>query len=254
MNGMQKFMASVMAQPVTEDIRARHEVRPFATEESSDSDDLLSVYATAAEVEAVRAAYWRIADAESAERRVVETLRRINGQIAEAHRHQGVDVHRAAAVALGEPVAPRPTTEPGPTLPDLQAQGTGLQARAEAAREHIKDCKGKFRAGALDLIRTCALRCMNDYADLTRRQAWCHHQIGLAQHLMGGALPVVDLVTWIKYAVPGSPHIPEVRRRCREEYGHPLLASGDWLNAPTTTALDKLRERAEKLFGAWPWR
>ena len=163
-----------------------------------------------------------------------------------------LDADRAAAIELGEPVADLPSRS-GPYPTQLQAQKIGLQNRAEAAREVVADCKGKFRAAVFELVRQCAVRCAQDFYDLSRQQAWCFLQLDIAQSLTGGSVHhLVDPMTWNKYLVPGSEHMEVLKRNSRVEFGHLVLMSADALRASSGSARKALQARGEALFGDWP--
>lgn len=90
---------------------------------------------------------------------------------------------------------------------------------------------------------------MDDYAEATSRQAWCHQQIGMVQGLIGQSSPLVWDVIWGRYYVPGSTYL---KNRCREENGVPVLMSADRLRVSAANALAELRAHVAELFGEYP--
>jgi len=236
-----------------EEFRKTHDVLPTDPRTAPVRDQtLLDVYASEEEIASVRATHDQIAVAEKAVTTIQTALTAVIGQIATANRSTGLDTARAAAIALGEPVADPPSRS-GPLLTELQAQKIGLQNRAEAAREVVADCKGKFRAAVFDLVRQCATRCAQDYYDLSRQQAWCFLQLDIAQSLTGTSRHhLVDPMTWNKYLIPGSEHVEVLKRNSRVEFGHLVLMSADGLRASASPALKALKAHGEALFGDWP--
>ena len=115
------------------------------------------------------------------------------------------------------------------------------------------DMRGKFRAAVFELVRQCAVRCAQDFYDLSRQQAWCFLQLDIAQNLTGGPVHrLVDPMTWNKYLVPGSEHVELLKRHSRVEFGHVILMSADGLRASASPALKALQAHGEALFGDWP--
>lgn len=220
--------------------------------EGKPAPTLLSQYATQEEIVAVRDAHAAIHDAEIEEHRVVQVLGDVERQILAAARRRGVDCEYAAAVALGEAIA-KPAEEGAvPTVSQLEQQQKGLKLRAAAAHEAVLDRKGKFRSAVVQLVRTCAVRCAEDYARLTKEQAWCHQQLALAQDVAGDAHPIVDGLVWNRYFVPASYHILALRTAAREENSVLALMSADRLSLSRDRASGELIRSGHKLFGDWP--
>lgn len=213
--------------------------------EVTPTDTLLSQYATPEEILAARAKCEAIDVAEEKVAHVVSVLQTVTGQIHDARRYQLLHRDRAAAVLLGEA---EPVTEPGLPLSQLQEQQKGLEDRAEAAREAVKEAKGRFRAAVHDLVRACADRCAEDYARLTNEQAWCHQQLSVAQALIGN---VVD-PTWNRYFVPASTYLSALKNRAREEHFVPTLMSADRLSVSEQETRRKVADTGERLFSVWP--
>ena len=235
-------------------IRRENDVQPLDDSRAAQVREktLLDVYATSDEIASVRAAHEQIAATEKVVTMITTALTAVIGQIAAAQRSTALDTARAAAMALGEPVDPLPSRS-GPSLTHLQAQKIGLQDRAEAARAAVADCKGKFRTAVFDLVRQCAVRCAQDFYELSRQQAWCFQQLAIAQSLTGGPVHhLVDPMTWNKYLIPGSEHVEVLKRNSRVEFGHLVLMSADGLRASASPALKALQAHGEALFGDWP--
>jgi hypothetical protein len=212
---------------------------------------LISHYATDAEGAAVRNAHSKIAAAEQNAQRIRSVLFNVHQQLADVQNRGRKNIARAAAVALGEAPPDEPAYD-GPTASELDAQAKGLEHRAKEAEEAVQDAKGKFRAAVHDLIRACAERCAADYLEATRRQAWAHQQLAVAQKLVGQVRPLVDLQLWDRYAVPASHHIPLLRKEARDEFSQLTLMSADRLSLTEKNALADLRKQAVDLFGEWP--
>jgi hypothetical protein len=230
-------------------IRSKHEVRPHGSYAKPEAEKtLLDVYASKGEIASVKSAHDAIAVAEKELSKILTALTAVTGQITKAQRSIARDTDRAASIALGEPVK-EPPARSGLLLTDLQAQKIGLQNRAEAARAVLAECKGKFRAAMFDLVRQCAIRCAQDFYELSRQQAWCWLQMDIAQSLTGS---LVDQPTWNKYLVPGSEHIEVLKRNSRAEWGQVVLMSAEGLRASAVPALGALRAHGEALFGNWP--
>jgi hypothetical protein len=93
------------------------------------------------------------------------------------------------------------------------------------------------------------------YDKTTRTQAWCHQQLAVAQGLSASPTHhLVDLVTWNKYFIPGSEHLPLLKKNFRIEWGHLVRMSADNLSVSAPKALQWLRDPGEALLGAWPLR
>jgi hypothetical protein len=239
-----------------EQIVRNHDVRPFYEDDAKTvpkrEQSLFDLYATEEEVAAVRAAHARIATAQAQVSTVRSALVAVSEQMKTAQRAGAVDADRAAAVALGEPIEALQTYS-GPSLSQLQAQRTGLERRIQGAELNVSECRGKFRAAVFELVRTCAFRCADDYDKATRTQAWCHQQLHIAQQLTGSSTHrLVDDAIWSTYSVPGSEHIPVLKRNSRDEWGRPVRMSADRLTLSGPAALKALRAHGEELFSNWP--
>ena len=66
--------------------------------------------------------------------------------------------------------------------------------------------------GAVDCTHPTSLKCAEDYDGLTRQQAWCHQQPGIAEGLIGSNHRLVDAMTWNKYFVPRHAQLKVTQR------------------------------------------
>lgn len=215
-------------------------------------ETLLSLYATPEEIAGVQVAREAVIQGDQKYAHVLATLRSVDAQLADAQRAIRPNLARAAAVALGEDVD---AEEPPPVAinrAQLEAQFNGLRQRLRDEEEMVINHKGKFRAGVVSLLETCAQRCAEDYQAATAQQAWCYQQLCVAQEVVGASRPVVDGLTWHRYFVPSSTHLAALKPHARQEYGIGVLMSADRLNYERKEEIQRLMRHATTLFGSWP--
>lgn len=227
------------------------EVQPPEPAKEADPVTLLTLYALPDEIGNVRDRYDAIGIAETAVSRIDDALQLADRQIDEYQRRQRVDFLRAAAVALGE-ASPATAADAGASTAQLRNQRQGLEMRLATAKAEVGVCRGAFRTAVVKLIGRCAERCAEDYIKATKTQAWCHQQMEIAQALLGESRKIVDSLTWGKYFVPGSPHLPVLERQSREENFLLALMSADRLTLSRDASLKDLGKSGRKLFGGWP--
>lgn len=238
-----------LANANAEDIRRKYGVTPVAGgAEPRKSETLLSLYAKEDEIAAVRDWQRQIADAKANVDRIESALGNTFRVIQEV-RHKHVDnASRAAARALGEAL---PTPEPRASLAELEDEERGLLRRLTAAKAEVENLTGKFRSACCDLLAVCQGRCVEEFIAVTKRQAWFHQQIDLANQLLPQHMRLVDDTVWTRYCVPAS-HREIFRPHSREENFVPLLASADRLALTQEKAKSELLKAAVKLLGEWP--
>lgn len=227
------------------------DVQPPEPEKAAATETLLTLYALPDEIGNVRDRYEAIGIAEAAMSRITDAIQLVDQQMDEQDRRKRVDYLRLAAVALGES-APEPPEAVGTALSLLKNQRQGLEIRLAAAKEEVGSCRGAFRTAVVQLIGRCGERCAEDYLKATKTQAWCHQQMEIAQGLLGESRRLVDPVTWGRYFVPSSLHLPVLQRESREEHFVPALMSADRLTLSRNAALKDLGTSGRKLFGGWP--
>lgn len=214
--------------------------------------DTILNYATDQELDQVRQIFIR-GDALKADVIHIQIALGVTLRNLERNRTNVVDrMRNAAARALGESVHSGPAMER--TLLDLQDEEKGLLVRLAEAENVAKKHAGDYRAAVCQLIRKCAERCAEDYVESTKRQAWAHMQLSIAEGLIGR---VVDHAYWSKYIVPGSDHLNALKNKSRMEddnAGVPCLTymSADKLARGQKGAADELRQYLHALFGASP--
>lgn len=89
--------------------------------------------------------------------------------------------------------------------------------------------------------------------EATQKQAWCNQQLSRVQAVAGAGSPVVDLMYWGKYFVPGSDHLAALRGRSRQEWGLLACMSAERLSNQMRETQETLRKHCQELFGASPF-
>lgn len=95
-----------------------------------------------------------------------------------------------------------------------------------------------------------------DYVEATKRQAWCHAHLSLANDVIGKYRQVVERVYWDKYLVPGSDYLAARRGKSRDEdRGDGIVqafVSADRLTLGAKGIRATLRQHVQDLFGESP--
>lgn len=130
-----------------------------------------------------------------------------------------------------------------------------LQHRLTVAEGIAEHHSGAYRVALIVLIRKCAEKAAADYVEATKKQAWAHLHLGVAQSLVGR---VVDEIYWQKYIVPGSDYLSTLKNKCSLEddnAGVPTLAymSADKLSRGVKNASTELKQHIHELFGSSPF-
>lgn len=208
-------------------------------------------FATESELDAITARVNALRQARGEVARLREAFLNVERKLFDAPRIRARDLDAAAARALGDTTA-AVAVEPSIDVAELRAQKEGLESRISAADEAVKLAQGSLREGIHDLLRECAQRAGERYAQLAAELGQ-HWQTIYALEIVIGTpgKPIAPLNGWMTLKVPASEFLEAHKPHTRHEWNAPMLASADRFATDPQKLSWEIADHGRRLFGEW---
>jgi hypothetical protein len=152
----------------------------------------------------------------------------------------------SAQKAVGYDVSPEPLT--GLTAEQLEGQAAELARMLKDAEENERLRTCDVRREAVALLRLCADRCAEDYAQVAKTLGWCWAQLAAVDLPLGQKM---GLGHWGRMFVPGAPCFPAMTQY-RGQYEMPVVVSGERLQRELERLPSVIHAAAVEKFGELP--